>query len=133
MCGSIGAASLKMNTKMAAMHATITIQTAMPPDIVLQSGLRVRVLDGGNATNLESYVYAEEPPLDCTLSCFGGQQDRHLRHEDLEAWREQTRGSFTLRTFPGGHFFIESAREVVLRALSEDLLRAVTGAARLRA
>ena len=82
---------------------------------------------------LESYVYAEEPPLDGTLSCFGGQQDRQLRHEDLEAWREQTRGSFTLRTFPGGHFFIESAREVVLRALSEDLLRAITGAAQLRA
>jgi surfactin synthase thioesterase subunit len=82
---------------------------------------------------LESYVYAEEPPLDCALSCFGGQQDHHLRHEDLEAWREQTRGSFTLRTFPGGHFFIESARDAVLRALSEDLLRAIAGVAALRA
>jgi hypothetical protein len=48
--------------------STITIQTAMPPDIVLQSGLRVRVLDGGNASNLESYVYAIREGFDGSLA-----------------------------------------------------------------
>lgn len=82
---------------------------------------------------LESHPYAEESPLDCALSCFGGEQDRHTKREDLEAWREQTRGPFTLRTFPGGHFFIDSAREAVLSALSEHLLPAIAAAAELRA
>jgi medium-chain acyl-[acyl-carrier-protein] hydrolase len=82
---------------------------------------------------LESHPYAEEPPLDCALSCFGGEQDRHTRRDDLEAWREQTRGPFTLRTFPGGHFFIESAREAVLRALSEDLVPGNAAAEEARA
>jgi medium-chain acyl-[acyl-carrier-protein] hydrolase len=82
---------------------------------------------------LESYVYQHEPPLDCAISCFGGVQDGHVTRADLEAWREQTRGPFELHTVPGGHFFIDSAREAVLRALSEDLLPAIAAAAELRA
>jgi medium-chain acyl-[acyl-carrier-protein] hydrolase len=82
---------------------------------------------------LESYVYGDEPALECALSCFGGEQDRHVGREDLEAWREQTRGPFTLRTFPGGHFFIESARDDVLRALREDLLPLIGAPEGLRA
>jgi hypothetical protein len=48
--------------------STITIQTSMPPEIVLQSGLRVAVLDGGNATNAEHYVYAIREGFDGSLS-----------------------------------------------------------------
>lgn len=72
---------------------------------------------------LETHAYSDEPPLDCPISCFGGEQDRQVRIEDLEAWQEQTRGPFMLRTFPGSHFFLDSARPVVLRALREDLAR----------
>lgn len=70
---------------------------------------------------LETYAYDEEPPLECAVSCFGGAEDRHACSEDLEAWCDQTRGPFRLRTFPGGHFFLESAREALLGALREDL------------
>jgi hypothetical protein len=48
--------------------STVTIQTAMPPDIVVQSGLRVRVLDGGNASNLEKYVFAVREGFDGSLA-----------------------------------------------------------------
>jgi medium-chain acyl-[acyl-carrier-protein] hydrolase len=82
---------------------------------------------------MESYVYGDEPALECALSCYGGEQDRHVGREDLEAWREQTRGPFTLRVFPGGHFFIESARDAVLKALREDLLPSIGAADGLRA
>jgi medium-chain acyl-[acyl-carrier-protein] hydrolase len=37
-------------------------------------------------------------------------------------WKEHTRGTFALRTLPGDHFFLHSARELVLEALYEDLL-----------
>jgi surfactin synthase thioesterase subunit len=70
---------------------------------------------------LESYAYRPEAPLECALSCFGGAADRHVSREDLEAWSEQTRGSFRIRTFDGGHFFLETARAGFLAALREDL------------
>ena len=82
---------------------------------------------------LDSYVYQEEPPLTCALSCFGGEQDGHVRRDDLEAWRQQAAGPFTLRTFPGGHFFIDSQREALLRSLNEDLWKCIEPAERARA
>jgi medium-chain acyl-[acyl-carrier-protein] hydrolase len=70
---------------------------------------------------LETYPYTRELPLDCPISCFGGEEDRHVSRADLDAWAEHTRGGCKVRTFPGGHFFIDSAREAVWRALREDL------------
>lgn len=69
------------------------------------------------------YVYREEPPLDCPIYAYGGAEDPNVRREHLEAWRHETTGGFSLRIFPGGHFFIDSARPEFLAALSEDLLR----------
>lgn len=48
--------------------STITVQTSMGPDIALQSGLRLAVLDGGNASNLEDYVFAVREGFDGSLS-----------------------------------------------------------------
>jgi medium-chain acyl-[acyl-carrier-protein] hydrolase len=70
---------------------------------------------------LETYPYTPEPPLDCPISCFGGQEDRHVSRDDLDAWGAHTSGRFRVRTFPGRHFFIDSAREAVWRSLREDL------------
>jgi medium-chain acyl-[acyl-carrier-protein] hydrolase len=40
----------------------------------------------------------------------------------LDLWQEQTTGAFTLRVLPGDHFFIQSARDSLLREISADLL-----------
>lgn len=70
---------------------------------------------------LETYAYAGEPPLDCPISCLGGEDDPHVSVADLEAWSDETSGGLRVRTFPGGHFFVASARSEVLHALGEDL------------
>jgi surfactin synthase thioesterase subunit len=44
--------------------------------------------------------------------------------EHLEAWARQTSNSFSLRIFPGGHFYLNADREAMLRALAEDLEQA---------
>jgi medium-chain acyl-[acyl-carrier-protein] hydrolase len=72
-------------------------------------------------TVLESHGHVAEAPLPCALSCFAGEGDRHLSREDLEGWREHTLGSFRLRVFPGGHFFIDDSRNAVLASIAEDL------------
>ncbi|MFQ5794196.1 MAG: thioesterase II family protein [Candidatus Bipolaricaulia bacterium] len=71
----------------------------------------------------ETYVYSTEDPLDCPISAFGGLQDREVSYDDLAAWCDQTHRSFAIRTFPGNHFFLQSARVPVLRAISQDLTR----------
>lgn len=70
----------------------------------------------------ETYVYSTEEPLDCPISAFGGAEDHRVSREELSAWREQTRGSFKLRVFPGRHFFLHSARVLFLRVLAQDLV-----------
>jgi medium-chain acyl-[acyl-carrier-protein] hydrolase len=69
----------------------------------------------------ETYVYSAEPPLDCPISAFGGLQDHRVSRRDLEAWRDQTSVSFSLRMFPGDHFFWHTTQLLFLHVLSQDL------------
>jgi medium-chain acyl-[acyl-carrier-protein] hydrolase len=69
----------------------------------------------------ETYVYDKDALLAYPISAFGGLQDRRVKREHLEAWREQTQSRFILRLFPRDHFFLQSARALRLRTLSEDL------------
>ena len=70
---------------------------------------------------VESYAYTPGRPLECPLSCFGGSEDPSIDEPDLAPWRDQTRGPFSLRMFPGTHFFVQTAREQVLAAVRHDL------------
>jgi medium-chain acyl-[acyl-carrier-protein] hydrolase len=69
----------------------------------------------------ESYQYSPAPPLNCPISTYGGLNDHEVKHDDLEAWRDQTTASFSIRMFPGDHFFLKTAQSLLLRALSQEL------------
>ncbi len=70
----------------------------------------------------ERYVYHPELPLDLPISAFAGIEDRLASPDDLAGWREQTRRSFKLRSYPGDHFFLHtSACTALLKAIAEDL------------
>jgi medium-chain acyl-[acyl-carrier-protein] hydrolase len=70
---------------------------------------------------IQTYDYTPGPPLDCPISAAGGLEDEGVSREQLEAWREQTAASFTLRMYPGDHFFIHSAQPQLLRMLAQEL------------
>jgi medium-chain acyl-[acyl-carrier-protein] hydrolase len=53
-----------------------------------------------------SFIYTHEPPLDCPLAIFGGQQDASLSIDELAAWEAQTSAHCSVYRFPGGHFFL---------------------------
>lgn len=72
-------------------------------------------------TLLETYVYAPQAPLDCPISVFGGTEDKRATPDQLLAWQDQTRGSFTLELLPGGHFFLHSARGPLLGSIAQKL------------
>lgn len=69
----------------------------------------------------ETYTYQAESPLSCPISAFGGIEDDEVSNDELEAWREHTTASFSLRIFPGDHFFIHNAKALVLQEISNKL------------
>jgi medium-chain acyl-[acyl-carrier-protein] hydrolase len=75
----------------------------------------------------ETYRNVEGPLLECPVSALGGHQDSSVAAYELAAWREQTCGTFGCRMFPGGHFFVDSARKSVLEHVAEDLERSLLG------
>jgi len=69
----------------------------------------------------ETYTYVPEAPLDVPLSAFGGLEDPIVEPYEVAGWRALTENTFTLRILPGNHFFVQSARELVLSAIADDL------------
>ncbi|MCA1852371.1 MAG: hypothetical protein LC647_08250 [Beggiatoa sp.] len=71
----------------------------------------------------ETYTYTTDAPIDCSISAFGGLQDRKVSRERLEAWRDQSRASFSLCMFPGDHFFLHTAEPLLLETIAQLLLQ----------
>ena len=65
--------------------------------------------------------WIEEPPLDCPISVFGGRDDASVPHEDLKAWTIHSTKPSDLRLFPGGHFYLHTARQPLLAEISRVL------------
>ncbi|AFZ36190.1 Oleoyl-(acyl-carrier-protein) hydrolase [Stanieria cyanosphaera PCC 7437] len=70
---------------------------------------------------LENYNYTADAPFNCPISVFGGLQDRTIELKELEAWREQTLNSFSLKMLSGNHFFIHSSQSFLLQELIQQL------------
>ncbi|KYF69472.1 thioesterase II family protein [Sorangium cellulosum] len=87
------------------------------PDLL---ALFLPVLRADVAVN-EAEPFVPGPPLDCPISAFGGDDDERASPADIEAWRELTRGPFRAEVFPGGHFFLRTARAPLLRSISAVL------------
>jgi medium-chain acyl-[acyl-carrier-protein] hydrolase len=77
-----------------------------------------------------TYRYADEEALSCPISAFGGLADAEISRDELDGWRQHTRGRFTLRMLPGDHFFVLSARALLLQVIAQDLRWIVNAPAR---
>jgi surfactin synthase thioesterase subunit len=69
----------------------------------------------------ETYEFRREEPLGCDIVAFGGREDPDISQCHLEAWQEQTTGSIRLALFEGGHFFVHSDEQSVVRVVSGKL------------
>lgn len=72
-----------------------------------------------------TYAYVHEPPLPCPITALGGLQDRSTSREGLEAWAAQTTAAFSLRMFPGNHFFLHTDEPSLLWALGQILYKTI--------
>ncbi|GFE67428.1 thioesterase II family protein [Chroococcus sp. FPU101] len=94
------------------------------PDAVLENAeLMELVLPALRADfeMLETYKYTDASSLNCPIAVFGGLQDIEVSHEDLQAWQVQTNQAFSLQMFEGNHFFIDSARSLLLTSITTRL------------
>ena len=69
-------------------------------------------------TACDTYELGDEPPLDVPFALFAGDADATMPAAEVDAWRSHTTAPCTFRIFPGGHFFLQSAREAVLAAVA---------------
>jgi medium-chain acyl-[acyl-carrier-protein] hydrolase len=106
-----------------AFVAGIQAMGGTPPAVWQHADLRQLVLPALRAdfTLAETYRYAPGPPLDCSLSAFGGDADPRAAPHDLQAWSQHTRRDFEWRLFRGGHFFLQSCPDLVLGAVAARL------------
>jgi medium-chain acyl-[acyl-carrier-protein] hydrolase len=74
----------------------------------------------------ETYEYAHESPLECSITALHGERDDEVTHEDSRTWSTQTRRAFSLLTFSGGHLFIQTERKLVERAVVDRLVPLVS-------
>lgn len=62
----------------------------------------------------QTYSYLAKPPLSCPITVFGGLQERAMTREKLAGWRDHTTNSFSVRMFPGDHFFLHRSESLLV-------------------
>ncbi|MFF4367254.1 thioesterase II family protein [Streptomyces sp. NPDC001594] len=69
---------------------------------------------------VHGYRYEEQAPLAVPFSVFGGSDDERVPAADLGGWAELTSARCSVRTHPGGHFYLgEFAADVVAGILTD--------------
>jgi surfactin synthase thioesterase subunit len=77
----------------------------------------------GDYTAVETYRYMAGPRLRCPVSVLLGENDPQVTLAEAKEWRDHTDGAFSLRSFPGGHFYLAEQNAQVAQVLTEDLAR----------
>ena len=99
------------------------------PEAVLQSAELMELLLPtlrADFALIETYRYPAQLPLNCPITAFGGLQDWKTSVDDLEAWHKHTDAAFSLRMFPGNHFFIHSAQTSLLQVLNATISQMIS-------
>lgn len=64
---------------------------------------------------LETWMPTQADPFDIPMTVYGGEDDHRASRQMLEAWKEQTVSDFSLKMFPGGHFYLSTHQELFMR------------------
>lgn len=70
---------------------------------------------------VETYRDTPGRSVSCPVVAIIGDSDPKVTADEARTWAEHTTGSFELRTFPGGHFYLIDQAPQVIKLLSDDL------------
>ncbi|MER5796548.1 alpha/beta fold hydrolase [Streptomyces sp. NPDC001980] len=68
---------------------------------------------------VETYQYRPGPPLRTPVTALTGGRDPKVTPEEAGQWSQYTTGTFELRVFDGGHFYLVRHLDRVVEALRE--------------
>ncbi|MFC4533023.1 thioesterase II family protein [Sphaerisporangium dianthi] len=69
----------------------------------------------------ETYRYRPGPGLRCPITALTGDDDPEVTIDEARRWGEHTTGRFTLKIFPGGHFYLNEHAASVIQGISEHI------------
>jgi surfactin synthase thioesterase subunit len=101
-----------------------------PAEVLAHPELRAMVAGNLRADYrlLETYRWRDDEPLPMPLTVLGGIDDV-VRPADLHAWQRHTAAPVSVRTFPGGHFYLREHSAGVHGAILDTLAPALQRAA----
>ncbi|MFE0192292.1 thioesterase II family protein [Streptomyces sp. NPDC058989] len=76
----------------------------------------------GDYKAAETYRYVPGPGLSCPVTALIGDADPRVTVEEARAWATHTTGAFDLKTYRGGHFYLNEHSDAVVREISGQLL-----------
>lgn len=68
----------------------------------------------------ETYVGTITPPLSVPVTVFYGQEDSSGSNLSLQDWQKVTTGPLVMKSFPGGHFYIDSCRGDLVKGIVSE-------------
>nr|AFI57003.1 thioesterase [Amycolatopsis orientalis] len=69
----------------------------------------------------ETYRYPDGPDLTCPIFAMVGDDDPKATVDEASSWERHTSGSFELKVFPGGHFYLNEHSPAILDTISTHL------------
>ncbi len=70
---------------------------------------------------LETYQYQNTEKLSCPLHVFSGKDDTLISVAELKEWKQHSSGEFSLKIFPGGHFYLNHKTADFFSSLNSKL------------
>ena len=71
----------------------------------------------------ELYHYRPGPDVSCPIVALLGDSDPKVTEAEARQWASHTSGGFELKTYPGGHFYLNDHHAAVNRLIGERLAR----------
>jgi medium-chain acyl-[acyl-carrier-protein] hydrolase len=98
----------------------------IPDEVLRHRELLELLLPGLRAdiAAIETHTFVPGPALGCPLTVFGGDADARATREQLAAWQLHGHGGMRLRTFGGGHFYLNdpAVRAELVGEVARDVL-----------
>ncbi len=69
----------------------------------------------------ENYVYTDEEPISSPIDAFAGDLDLGAPPDLVQCWSDQTTDKMTYQSFPGSHFFIDTALSAIQQSVLKSL------------
>jgi rifamycin polyketide synthase module 1/2/3 len=102
--------------------ATLRGLGGVPDAVARIPVLRAMLLTAARADLRAIETYHPGPDvLDCPVVAYVGRTDPAVSREEAAGWQRLTRSGFTLRTFPGGHFYLMAQERELTRDLAGHL------------